>query len=149
MWGQMPELTATIAACAGARPGRAGERLSLSRGTEQSFEHHPTLGARRRLTRSNRTVEGTLAAQRLENEISHGIPARTGTTTTRRPATGKECCWSVLQSQVKQFEGKRMSEVIRALDKPPIDVLFELLENNNGSVRPCTSIIRRTTCVTR
>src|SRR5262249_35434310 len=34
----------------------------------------------------------------------------------------------------KQFEGKRMSEVIKTLGKPGIDVLFELLENNNGSV---------------
>ena len=34
----------------------------------------------------------------------------------------------------KKFEGKRMSEVIQALGKPPIDVLFELLEENSGSV---------------
>ena len=34
----------------------------------------------------------------------------------------------------KRFEGKRMSEVIQTLGKPGIDVLFELLENNGGSV---------------
>ena len=41
---------------------------------------------------------------------------------------------SLSNSKYKQFEGKRMNEVIRALNKPGIDVLFELLENNNGSV---------------
>jgi N-acyl-D-aspartate/D-glutamate deacylase len=34
----------------------------------------------------------------------------------------------------KRFEGKRMSEVIQAIGKPPIDVLFELLAANDGSV---------------
>lgn len=34
----------------------------------------------------------------------------------------------------KRFEGKRMSEVIQTVGKPPLDVLFELLENNKGSV---------------
>jgi N-acyl-D-aspartate/D-glutamate deacylase len=41
---------------------------------------------------------------------------------------------SLSNPKYKQFEGKRMSEVIRALNKPGIDALFELLENNNGSV---------------
>ena len=34
----------------------------------------------------------------------------------------------------KQFQGKRMKEVIKAMNKPPLDVLFELLTENNGSV---------------
>src|SRR6266545_124353 len=34
----------------------------------------------------------------------------------------------------EQFEGKRMSEVIKAVGKPPLDVLFELLTDNDGSV---------------
>jgi N-acyl-D-aspartate/D-glutamate deacylase len=34
----------------------------------------------------------------------------------------------------KQFEGKRMSDVIKAMGKPPLDVLFELLTENDGSV---------------
>jgi len=121
--------------CAGARPGRAANVYSLSRGTEQSFEHHPTLGARSG-SRALSNVEGTLACARgWRSEISHGIP---GTNWYNHyTATGN---WegmllvSFSNPKYKQFEGKRMSEVIRALDKPPIDVLFELLENNNGSV---------------
>src|SRR5260370_78685 len=34
----------------------------------------------------------------------------------------------------KQYEGRRMNEVIAVIGKPPIDVLFELLEENRGSV---------------
>ena len=41
---------------------------------------------------------------------------------------------SLSNPKYKQFEGKRMNEVIRAMGKPGIDTLFELLINNNGSV---------------
>jgi N-acyl-D-aspartate/D-glutamate deacylase len=41
---------------------------------------------------------------------------------------------SLSNPQYKKYEGKRMSEVIADLKKPGIDVLFELLENNNGSI---------------
>jgi hypothetical protein len=34
----------------------------------------------------------------------------------------------------KRFEGQRMSDVIKTLGRPGIDVLFELLEANRGSV---------------
>src|SRR5260370_8020733 len=34
----------------------------------------------------------------------------------------------------KQYEGRRMNEVIAVIGKPPTDVLFELLEENRGSV---------------
>jgi len=36
--------------------------------------------------------------------------------------------------QYKRFEGKRMSEVIQTLGGKPIDVLFQLLVENGGSV---------------
>ena len=45
MWGQMPELAATIASGARPRPGRGGQRLPLSRRAEQSVQHHSALGA--------------------------------------------------------------------------------------------------------
>src|SRR5207247_9094237 len=41
---------------------------------------------------------------------------------------------SFSKPKYKQFEGKRMSDVIKALGKPPIDTLFEVLEENRGSV---------------
>jgi N-acyl-D-aspartate/D-glutamate deacylase len=73
--------------------------------------------------------------QRLEQEINHGIPGTNWYD--HYTATGG---WegmllvSFSNPRYKQFEGKRMSEVIQALGRPGIDVLFELLENNNGSV---------------
>ncbi|MEK7409030.1 MAG: amidohydrolase family protein, partial [Acidobacteriota bacterium] len=41
---------------------------------------------------------------------------------------------SLSNPKYKQYEGRRMSDVIRALGKDPIDVLFELLDANGGSV---------------
>ena len=55
MWGQMPELTATHRGGAGARAGRAGERLSVSRRAEQPLEHHSAVGARGRRAGDDRS----------------------------------------------------------------------------------------------
>jgi N-acyl-D-aspartate/D-glutamate deacylase len=72
---------------------------------------------------------------KLENEILGGIPGTNWYD--HYTATGG---WdgmllvSLSNPQYKRFEGMRMNQVITALDKPPIDVLFELLEANGGSV---------------
>jgi N-acyl-D-aspartate/D-glutamate deacylase len=135
MWGQMPELTATIAAArvrgqdvqANVYPYRAGQNNLSSIIPPWAHE-----GGARALI--ERLKDPSLRPQ-LENEINHGIP---GTNWYNHyTATGG---WegmllvSFSNPKYKQFEGKRMNEVIRALNKPPIDALFELLENNNGSV---------------
>lgn len=41
---------------------------------------------------------------------------------------------SLSNPEYKRFEGKRMSQVIQELGGKPVEVLFELLENNGGSV---------------
>ena len=41
---------------------------------------------------------------------------------------------SLSNPQYKKFEGLRMNQVIAAMGRPPLDVLFELLEANGGSV---------------
>ena len=135
MWGQMPELTATIAAArargqdvqANVYPYRAGQNNLASIIPPWAHEGGPKAMIERLKNRSLRA--------RLEDEINHGIA---GTNWYNHfTATGG---WdgmllvSLSNPKYKQFEGKRMSEVIRALNKPGIDVLFELLENNNGSV---------------
>ena len=72
---------------------------------------------------------------RLENEILHGIPGSNWYD--HCTATGG---WdgmllvSFSNPKYRRFEGKRMSEVIGDLGGEPIDTLFELLENNGGSV---------------
>jgi N-acyl-D-aspartate/D-glutamate deacylase len=72
---------------------------------------------------------------RLENEILHGIPGSNWYD--HYTATGS---WdgmllvSLSNPKYKRFEGMRMSKVIEAMKLAPIDALFELLENNQGSV---------------
>jgi N-acyl-D-aspartate/D-glutamate deacylase len=48
LWKQMPRLIAQIEAARAAGPGRAGERVSLSRRTEQPADDRPSVGARGR-----------------------------------------------------------------------------------------------------
>jgi N-acyl-D-amino-acid deacylase len=72
---------------------------------------------------------------RLESEILHGIPGSNWYD--HYTATGG---WDGVQvvslsnPMYKRFEGKRMNEVIQAMGKPALDVLFELVEENGGSV---------------
>jgi N-acyl-D-amino-acid deacylase len=135
MWGQMPELVATIAAArargqqveANVYPYRAGQNNLASIIPPWAHEGGPAAMIQR--------LEDPALRARLENEINHGIP---GTNWYNHyTATGG---WdgmllvSFSNPQYKRFEGKRMSEVIKTLGKPGIDTLFELLINNNGSV---------------
>jgi N-acyl-D-amino-acid deacylase len=135
MWGQMPELVATIAAArargqqveANVYPYRAGQNNLASIIPPWTHEGGPAAMIQR--------LKDPALRARLENEINHGIP---GTNWYNHyTATGG---WdgmllvSFSNPQYKRFEGKRMSEVIKTLGKPGIDTLFELLINNNGSV---------------
>jgi len=135
MWGQMPELTATIAAArargqdvqANVYPYRAGQNNLASIIPPWAHEG----GAQAMIQR----LKDPSLRVRLESEINHGIPGSNWYN--HYTATGG---WdgmllvSLSNPQYKRFEGKRMNEVIAALGKPGIDALFELLENNNGSV---------------
>jgi N-acyl-D-amino-acid deacylase len=135
MWGQMPELTASIAAArargqdvqANVYPYRAGQNNLASIVPPWAHEG----GSQAMIAR----LKDAALRPRLENEINHGIA---GTNWYNHyTATGG---WdgmllvSLSNPKYKQFEGKRMSEVIREVGKPGIDTLFELLINNNGSV---------------
>jgi len=135
MWGQMPELTASIAAArargqdvqANVYPYRAGQNNLASIIPPWAHEG----GALAMIER----LKDPALRPRLENEINQGIA---GTNWYNHyTATGG---WdgmllvSLSNPKYKKFEGKRMSDVIGALGKPGIDTLFELLVNNNGSV---------------
>ena len=135
MWGQMPELIATIAAArsrgqdvqANVYPYRAGQNNLASIIPPWAHEG----GAQALIQR----LKDPALRPRLEQEINHGIP---GTNWYNHyTATGG---WdgmllvSLSNPQYKRFEGKRMSEVIQIMGKPGIDTLFDLLINNGGSV---------------
>ncbi len=135
MWGQMPELVATIAAArsrgqdvqANVYPYRAGQNDLASIIPPWAHE-----GGAQALIRRLRDAA---LRPRLENEIKHGIPGTNWYD--HYTATGG---WegmllvSLSNPEYKRFEGKRMSEVIQEMGKSDIDVLFDLLINNNGSV---------------
>ena len=135
MWGQMPELAATIMAArsrgqqvqANVYPYRAGQNNLASIIPPWAHEG----GAQAMIQR----LKDPSLRPRLENEINHGIADTNWYN--HYTATGG---WdgmllvSFSNPQYKRFEGKRMSEVIQSMAKPGIDVLFDLLINNNGSV---------------
>ncbi len=135
MWGQMPELVATIARAraqgqevqANVYPYRAGQNDLASIIPPWAHEG----GAQALIQR----LKDPALRPRLENEILHGIPGSNWYD--HYTATGG---WdgmllvSLANPQYKKFEGMRMNQVIEAMGKPPLDALFELLEANGGSV---------------
>ena len=135
MWGQMPELIATIARAraegqqvqANVYPYRAGQNDLASIIPPWAHEGGSEAMIRR--------LKDPALRPRLENEILHGIPGSNWYD--HYTATGG---WegmllvSLANPQYKKFEGMRMNQVIEAMGKPPLDVLFELLESNGGSV---------------
>lgn len=135
LWGKMPELVARIANAraqgqlveANVYPYRAGQNNLSSIIPPWAHEGgNQALIAR---------LKDPALRPRLESEILNGIPGSDWYN--HYTATGG---WEGMllvtfgNPQYKQFQGKRMSEVIKAQGKPPLEVLFELLAENNGSV---------------
>ncbi len=135
LWGKMPDLVALIA---GARasgqdveahvyPYRAGQNDLSSIIPPWAHEG----GSQALIQR----LADPVLRPRLESEIYNGIPGSNWYN--HYTAVGG---WdgiliaSISNPSHKQFEGKRMSEIIQALGGKPIDVLFELLRANGGSV---------------
>ena len=135
MWGQMPELISTIAHAreqgvqvqANVYPYRAGQNDLATIIPPWAHEG----GAQALIAR----LKDPSLRRRLEREILNGIP--NSNWYDHYTATGG---WdgmllvSLSNPQYKKFEGMRMNQVITALNKPAIDVLFELIEANGGSV---------------
>ena len=135
LWGRMPELLALIERArarghnvqANVYPYRAGQNNLSS--IIPPWAHEGGVGAM-----LNRLKNASLR-KRLEQEILHGTPGSDWYN--HFTAAGR---WermllvSFRNAKYSRFQGKRMSEVINALGKPPVDVLFELLIANQGSV---------------
>jgi N-acyl-D-aspartate/D-glutamate deacylase len=135
LWGQMPELIRTIENArkngqdvqANVYPYRAGQN-NLSAIIPPWAQEG---GAAAMIAR----LKDPALRPRLEDEILHGIKGSSWYN--HYTATGS---WegmllvSLSNPKYSRFAGKRMSEVIQALAKPPVDVLFELLIENGGSV---------------
>jgi N-acyl-D-amino-acid deacylase len=135
LWGKMPDLVSLITAAraqgqlveANVYPYRAGQNNLASIIPPWAHEG----GAEAMIQR----LKEPALRSRMESEILNGIPDSDWYN--HYTATGG---WegmllvTLRNPKYKQFEGKRMSEVIKATGKPPLDVLFELLTENGGSV---------------
>lgn len=135
MWGQMPELAASIARAraegqevqANVYPYRAGQNDLASIIPPWAHEGGSQILIQR--------LKDPALRPRIENEILHGIPGSNWYD--HYTATGG---WdgmllvSLSNPQYKKYEGMRMNQVIASVGKPALDVLFELLEANGGSV---------------
>ena len=135
LWGKMPDLVSLITAAraqgqlveANVYPYRAGQNNLASIIPPWAHEG----GAEAMIQR----LKEPALRSRMESEILNGIPGSDWYN--HYTATGG---WegmllvTLRNPKYKQFEGKRMSEVIKATGKPPLDVLFELLTENGGSV---------------
>jgi N-acyl-D-amino-acid deacylase len=135
LWGKMPDLVAMIANAraqgqlveANVYPYRAGQNNLSSIVPPWAHEGGSEAMIRR--------LKDPALRPRLEKEILNGIPGSDWYN--HYTATGG---WdgmllvTLRNPKHKQFEGKRMSEAIKAVGKPPLDVLFELLTENDGSV---------------
>jgi N-acyl-D-amino-acid deacylase len=135
LWGQMPELIATIQHArdngqqveANVYPYRAGQNNLSSIIPPWAHEGGTTALLQR--------LKDPSLRPRLEGEILHGIPGSNWYN--HYTAVGN---WegmllvSLSNPAYKRFEGKRMDEIIRVVGRPPVDVLFDLLLNNRGSV---------------
>lgn len=135
LWGKMPELIGTIAQArangqlveANVYPYRAGQNNLSS--IIPPWAHEGGVDAL--LAR----LKDPALRPRLENEIEHGIA---GTNWYNHyTATGS---WegmllvSLSNPAYKKYQGKRMNEVIQQMGGKPIDVLFDLLQANRGSI---------------
>src|SRR5262245_31060050 len=135
LWGKMPELVATITNAraqgqlveANVYPYRAGQNNLSSIIPPWAHEG----GSKAMIGR----LKDPALRPRLESEILNGIPDSDWYN--HYTATGG---WdgmllvTLRNPKYRQFEGRRMGEVIKAMGKAPLDVLFELLAENDGSV---------------
>src|SRR3954447_703190 len=135
MWGQMPELTASIAAARSRGQDVQGNVYPYRAGQNNLSSIIPPWAHEGGSQAMIQRLKDPALRPRLEDEINHGIKGTNWYD--HYTATGG---WegmllvSLSNPQYKKYEGKRMSEVIQATGKPGIDTLFDLLINNNGSV---------------
>jgi N-acyl-D-aspartate/D-glutamate deacylase len=134
LWGKMPALIDKIAAAraqgadvqAHVYPYRAGQNNLSSIVPPWAHE-----GGRKAMIDRLRDP-GT--RKEIENDVINGIPGWYNHYTAVGGWEGMQLV-SLSSPEHKRFEGKRMSDVIKAsAGKKPTDVLFDLLIANNGSV---------------
>jgi len=135
LWGQMPELVSSIMQArsnglditANVYPYRAGQNDLATIIPPWAHEGGPAAMIAR--------LKDPALRSRLDDEIEHGISGSNWYD--HYTATGG---WagmllvSLSNPSYKKYEGRRMNEVIQDIGGKPLDVLFRLLEENEGSI---------------
>jgi N-acyl-D-aspartate/D-glutamate deacylase len=135
LWGKMPDVVARISEArargeqvtANVYPYRTGQNNLSSIIPPWAHEG----GSEALIAR----LKDPALRERLSSEVLHGIPGSNWYN--HYTATGS---WegmllvSFSNPQYRQYEGKRMSEVIQSIGGEPLDGLFRLLVDNGGSV---------------
>jgi N-acyl-D-aspartate/D-glutamate deacylase len=135
LWGRMPDLIAAVAKARAAGQDVTANLYPYRAGQNNLSSIVPPWAHEGGAAALIRRLQDPTLRQRLEKEINEGIPGSGWYN--HYTATGG---WdgmllvSFSNPEYKRFEGKRMSEVIREIGKLGIDVLFELLVANGGSV---------------
>jgi N-acyl-D-amino-acid deacylase len=135
LWGQMPELIGVIANAraqgvdveAHLYPYTAGQNAGLSN-IIPPWAHEG--GNEAMLKR----LKDPSLRSRIEKDISEGIPGWYNHYTAVGNDWGKIQIVAVRNPSYSKYVGKRVSEMIADRNKPWLDVLFESLLDNNGSI---------------
>jgi N-acyl-D-amino-acid deacylase len=135
MWGRMPDLVALIANARAAGQAVEANVYPYRAGQNDLASIVPPWAHEGGSTKLIERLKDPALRPRLEGEILGRTPV--GDWYNHYTATGD---WdgmllvTLRSPRYRQFQGRRMSEVIEAIGKPPVDALFELLIENGGSV---------------
>jgi N-acyl-D-aspartate/D-glutamate deacylase len=135
MWGQMPELIATIANArargeqveAHVYPYRAGQNNLSSIIPPWAHE-----GGRDEMLKRLKDPKLT---ERIRQEVLNGIPGSNWYNHFTATGTPEGMLLVSLSNPAyKKYEGKRLSDIVKDFGGQPVDVLFKVLLDNNGSI---------------
>ena len=134
LWGRANEIIAMVQKARDAGLRHPRERLSLHRRAEQSVVDRSAVGARRRPREDARAPARSGGARRMRDEVLNGLPNWYNHYLATGDGWGGMILVSLQNERNKPFQGKRMSELIAARGGDPVDVLFDVLIEENGSV---------------
>jgi N-acyl-D-amino-acid deacylase len=135
LWGQMPHLVGIIVRARGQGEDVQADVYPYHAGLNDLASIIPPWAQEGGPEAMIRRLKDSNLRPRLEDEILHGIHGSNWYN--HYTATGS---WdgmllvSLSNPKYRRFEGMRLSIVIQQLKLDPIDALFDLLENNGGSV---------------
>ena len=135
LWGRASEIIAMVQKARDEGFNIQANVYPVHGGPEQSVVDHSALGARRRTRQAARSACAIRPrAGACATEILNGLPNWYNHYLATGDGWGGMLLVSLRNDRNKPFQGKRMSELIKARGGDPVDVLFDVLIEENGSV---------------